>query len=87
LLKGKDMGDSRQAYYDDWDDYQDLCNKHNERFVDVYSDHHKWLEEFDKGQTKLRFEDYKKNKEDERLIRKQESLRDELRKITGELSR
>lgn len=81
------MGDSRERYYDDWDDYRSLCDKHNERFVEMYSDHYDWLEEFDNGDTTLRFEEYKEKKEDERLIRKQENLRDELRKITGELNR
>lgn len=81
------MGDSRERYYDDWDDYRSLCDKHNERFVEMYSDHYDWLEEFDNGDTTLRFKEYNEKKEDERLIRKQENLRDDLRKITGELNR
>lgn len=54
------MGDSRKAISDDEDDYTALCMKYGETFGGgVYSEHHTWLEEKDRGTTTLSFEEYK----------------------------
>jgi hypothetical protein len=56
------MGDSRQKYSDDEDEYRSLCKKYGEPFNDVYTDHHYWLKKLSKGEINQTFEEYKRTK-------------------------
>lgn len=54
------MGSSASGYYDDCEDYRFLCEKHNEKYVEVYSNHYYWLQQKDKNKTTLTYQEYDK---------------------------
>lgn len=73
---------------DDMDDYHYLCRKYNEKPQEVYSNHHRWLEDLNQNKTLLSFEEYDKQQRIQKLeteIRIKESelnrLKDELQKL------
>ena len=54
------MGSIISMINDDMDDYYYLCQKYNEKPQEVYSNHHRWLEDLSQNKTLLSFEEYDK---------------------------
>ena len=54
------MGSILSAIYDDEERYESLCKKFGEKEQELYSDHYNWIIKFNRGETNLSFEEYKR---------------------------
>lgn len=86
------MSDGIKAMYDDHEDYELLCKKHNQPvlFNSAYSDyslHEKWLiEHFEENSTTLSWEKYKLQHELDIKIRKFQKLESEKFHLLNEIN-
>ena len=60
------MGSIISKYYDDVEEYEYLCKKYGEKVREVYSKHHRWLQEKNNG-SELSFDKYLKREKIEQL--------------------
>jgi hypothetical protein len=81
------MGSIISKIDDDEDDYYYLCKKHNEKPREVYSIHHRWLEDKVNNKTKLSLEEYTKNIEENNLILEIKNKKLELKKLEEKLKK
>jgi len=85
------MSDSKSEYYDDADDYVNLCRKHEENIrpnwhnPNPYGVHATWLKLFDKGETLLSYKEYKRKDRIKDLQLSIELKEDRLSKLREEL--
>lgn len=76
------MGSTMSKIRDDEEDYGHLCAKFNEKYYDVYSTHHKWLEAKNENKTSLSYKEFSnelKKKSILSLINKREKEIEELK--------
>lgn len=81
------MSDSRSEYYADEKEYTFLCEKYNEKYVDVYSNHYYWLIQKNMNNISISFEEYDKIEKIKKLSYKIKNKEEELENLRNELKK
>jgi hypothetical protein len=78
------MGSILSKISDDEEDYSYLCKKYSEPYLKLYSAHHDWLEEKDRGKTTLTFEEYSYEHDKKSAIKRVDTIDLKIRYLKAE---